>query len=225
VAGAVGVHHAVAGHHALLGKLGIATGRVAVAGARLKLVVAAVSMAAVGGFGVAAGPIIDRLSPSPNADRGIAVGPALLSSERSTGGSTRSAAGSFDPRMRAELRGPAPRTDRTPVDPVHGTTAGVPTTDTAVRPAADPGGSSTSGSGTSVSGSSDVMTVQLQKPVAAPTTTDPVALTTTPTGRQPDISPTSTPAGRPTPYGSTWTTSWTSNGTTVWEWSWTNGPD
>jgi RNA polymerase sigma factor (sigma-70 family) len=230
-AAAVGVHHALGGHHALLGKVGLATGRVAVAGARLKLVAAAVSMAAVGGFGVAAGPIIDRLGPSPHADRGIAVGPALLSSERSTG-PTPSSTGSFDPRMRADLRGPTPGTGAlTTPDPGHGSTTGAvdtgPTTNAEGDPSTGRAGTSTtpSDSVTGTSGPSAEMTMELQKAGAQPsatgptTTSDPVGLTTTPTGR-----PTAGITGTPTDGGTTWTTSWTSDGTTVWEWSWTRGP-
>jgi RNA polymerase sigma factor (sigma-70 family) len=73
-----------------LGKLGLGktvlgktvlrrfAGHLATVGARTKLAVAAVSMAAVGGFGVAAGPLLAHIDPAPpNADRGVTIGPLL----------------------------------------------------------------------------------------------------------------------------------------------------
>jgi RNA polymerase sigma factor (sigma-70 family) len=72
--GALGGRHLLLGR-ALLGRVG----HVLAVGTRAKVVVAALSVAAVGGAGLAAGPIITRLDPSPTVDRGVAVGPLLLS--------------------------------------------------------------------------------------------------------------------------------------------------
>lgn len=58
--------------------LGRFAGHLASVGARTKLAVAAVSMAAVGGLGVAAGPLLAHVDPSPpNADRAVTIGPLL----------------------------------------------------------------------------------------------------------------------------------------------------
>lgn len=59
------------GHHLGLAKV---AARVLV-GARLKMAVAAVSVVAVGGLGLAAGPLVARLNPSPTVNGGVAVGP------------------------------------------------------------------------------------------------------------------------------------------------------
>jgi RNA polymerase sigma factor (sigma-70 family) len=226
VGGALGAHHALAGHHALIGKAGIAVGRLAAAGARLKLVVAAVSMAAVGGFGVAAGPIISQLNPSPNADRGIAVGPVLLSQVPSAGQPAsvahRAAGDPFDSTMRAELRGPAAHRPPPPGQPTVTTLPAIPPQVTGSAGA--PVGSSQALAPTTVpvpTSTDSPVTMDLQgaqEPVSPTTTDDPVTVATTPTGRPvPEISvtPTDDPVG---------STSWTTDGTTVWEWSWTNTP-
>jgi RNA polymerase sigma factor (sigma-70 family) len=222
--GALGAHHALAGQHALLGKAGIAVGRLAAAGARLKLVVAAVSMAAVGGFGVAAGPILSQLSPSPNADHGVAVGPALLSPVSSTGqpagAHRRAGTDPFHSTMRAELSGPAAIHPHDPagrpvatMPPAFGAritgSSAVPAdTSHPVDPATTP----------DPAGSDQTVTMDLQDAHAPVSSSDdPVSVTSTPEPRPaPEIS--STPGD---PVSST---SWTTDGTTVWEWSWTNTP-
>jgi RNA polymerase sigma factor (sigma-70 family) len=203
---------AVGGHHALFGKAGMAAGRlaghVAAAAARMKLVVAAVSMAAVGGFGVVAGPIITHLDPSPNADRGIVVGPALLSSSRSGSSAAfdgsvahGTAGGAFDPPPRSTSH------DRQAQSGTVAAAGGAPVSSTG-------GASPTSDSASEVTTSSDAPSVQRQV-LQSSTTTDPVPLSSTPTGGRQVVVNTTTAAS-----DTVWSTSWTTNGTTVYEW-WT----
>lgn len=104
------------GHHLLLAKatLGRWVGGV-VAGVRLKVAVAAVSVVAVGGTGLAVGPLVARLDPSPTVDRGVAVGPAPLGTRPSTTRNVRPErmAGAFHP-ARGTTRPGHTSTDRPP---------------------------------------------------------------------------------------------------------------
>lgn len=102
------------GHGALGQVVGKFAGKGAVhaaaAGARLKLVATVLSMAAVGG--VAAGPFIGYLSPSPEVNRGVAVGPLLTVAPAPAPSSIivvpHRIIAAFVPTMRAEVRGAAP---------------------------------------------------------------------------------------------------------------------
>lgn len=186
---------------AMAGKMGL-VGHVAAASARLKLVVAAVSAVAVGGFGVVAGPVLRHIDPSPNAVRGIAVGPALLSTTPGTrpshtGGPTQGRiVGAFH-RMANHDAPPAPigRTTHpiapTSGGPALGTTAPTSTSAPAMTPAAP-----------------------------RPQQASPV---TTTAGDAPMLTPMATPQGTATPE-TTWSTSWTSAGTTVWLFGWSGRP-
>jgi RNA polymerase sigma factor (sigma-70 family) len=221
----LGAHHVLAGHQLLLGKL-------AAFGARFKLALAAVSMAAVGGFGVAAGPLVAHIDPVFNADRGDGVvGPVLLSSVDSGSApadSTRSGGG-FDPTMTSALQGPGVHRSRlgaaTRASGQPGRRVPAAAGDSADRtlwPGNPAVGGSSSETLTDSPGdaTSSSATMQLQEDTAdVTTTTDSVALSTTPTGR-------AGRGGSPSTEESTvWSTSWTTDGTTVWEtvWSWSSG--
>jgi RNA polymerase sigma factor (sigma-70 family) len=223
----LGAHHVLGGHPVLLGKL-------AAVGARFKLGIAAVSMAAVGGFGVAAGPLVAHIDPVFHADRGE-VGPVLLSSVDSGVPVVLSHVGvRFDPTMRSELRGPVRQHEQ--LERAPGTSAAVTSTttgDTGVGRALVPAGGGADGGAdgsssvtdtdpttTGTDGSSASMQLQEDTFGLTTTTTDPVALSTTPTGRA-GVEDTSTPPTK----SSVWSTSWTTDGTAVWEtvWSWSDG--
>jgi hypothetical protein len=217
----LGAHHVLGGHQLLLGML-------AAGGARFKLALAAVSMAAVGGFGVAAGPLMVHIDPVFHTDRDF-VGPVLLTSVDSGSAPTNPSRPGvrFDPTMTSELHGPGPHRMRQPdKSPPPGASADSTAPDPgagtngALVPAGAGGGSS-SASESATDGSTN-RTMQLQEDTAqvTTTTTDPVELSTTPTGR-PDLAGSSTPPTK----GTVWSTSWTTDGTTVWEtvWSWSNG--
>lgn len=213
---------ALGAHHALFGKTGVVAGRlvghVAGLGARMKLVAAAVSMAAVGGVGVAAGPIVTHLNPSPNADRGVVIGPELLSSSASTGGAAGGAphgfvahgsvAGAFDPGWTT------PASD--------GRAAGVASASSTTAGAAMAGGAAAGSNGAGASAttvtSADPGSMQLQAQPQVTTTTDSVPLSTTATRRR-EVATASTTTSTDT-VGST---SWTTNGTTYYEWWSTSG--
>ena len=211
---------AAAGQHAVLGKAGVAAGRfaghVATFGARLKLVVAAASMAAVGGFGVAAGPIITHLSPSPNADRGVVLGPLLLSSSSGTGGPDADTVAHGDAGATfPAVRGGAAQ-DRRSAAARSAATGGAQSLATSMSGSAAAGSGSTDTTTVEPPTNSTQQSVQRQVMVqASTTTTDPVALSTTPTGARQVVA--NTTSNRSTTVGST---SWTTNGTTVYEW-WT----
>jgi RNA polymerase sigma factor (sigma-70 family) len=216
---ALGAHHGIGG---FLAKL---AGHLTAAGARAKVVLAITSMAAAGGLGVAAGPIVANLHPTViNADRGDGVGPVLLYSVPGTSGHadssvTTSSASPFDPTMRSAVRGPA-------VDPrahlpagANGTPAGgvapVASTVTATQPQG-----SVAPAGTSASSGSSTKSLQMQAQTPPTTTTDSVPLSTTPA----PVRHTSGSGASPHGYTTVWSTSWTSNGTTVYEtvWSWSD---
>ena len=218
---ALGAHHGLA---ALLAKLTarVASGAAAM-GARFKLVVAAVSMAAVGGFGVAAGPIVQHFhSVIINADRGDGPDRALLhwvpatsAQLRSSTTTTRMAASPFDPTMRSEVRGPAIGAQQhAPAD----NAAAAPTTSAAPRTSAQ---DAQQAAVATTTGDSATPTRSKQAQAMTPaSTTDTVATTTAPApGRHP-AGTTSTKQ----PYETVWSTSWTSNGTTVYEtiWYWSD---
>lgn len=222
----LGAHHVLGGHPLLLGKL-------AAAGARFKLALAAVSMAAVGGFGVAAGPLMAHIDPVFHADQDV-VGPVLLSSVDSgsaPSNPTRPAV-RFDATMTSELHGPGVHRTRQAdrLAPPSGTSAG--STDAGPSSGTNgrmlPAGVASSGSDSDPAGGSESTTdgstdrtMQLQEDTAeiTTTTTDPVELSTTPTGRPGLVS------SSPPTKGTVWSTSWTTDGTTVWEtvWSWSDG--
>lgn len=102
----------LAWHGGLTGGLGKLAVHAAALGTRLKFVVAAVSMAAVGGAGVAAGPLIVHLSPSPNADRGVVVAPELTMVTSVTPPVAGPRRHTFSPTMHGDLRG-------LPIDALH----------------------------------------------------------------------------------------------------------
>lgn len=225
----LGAHH---GLGALLAKLtSRLAGNLAALGARAKLVLAAVSMAAVGGFGVAAGPIVAHLHTTAiDADRGDGLGPVLLHSVPGTsspGGawSSRSPLVPFDPTMSSEVRGPdhthhqpaaRPGVTTTATDPAVTTTEGAQQQQQHAMAANPATGAATSGAGGSKMGQ-----MQVQGSSVGATTTDTPPLTTTP-------SPARRTAGAATstarPRATVWSTSWTTNGTTIYEtiWSWSD---
>jgi hypothetical protein len=221
VAGLAGGHHVLAGS---VGKAALVAGRVAghvaAVGARLKLGVAVVSMVAVGGVGIAAGPLIARLDPSPSVDRGVAVGPALLSTSaqgstagpvggpgehRIVGTFARPAGGDTGVRSASRATPHVPPVADRPVGAAAGvtsaeltdarsstdTTTGAPQPQRADAPAGAAG--STDGP---LNGPS--MTSDDPEPFVSPVTTGAPTTTTDPV----------------------WSTSWTTDGTTVWVWSW-----
>lgn len=199
---------ALGGHHAVGVTAGRLFGHVAAFGARFKLVVAAVSMAAIGGVGVAAGPIIAHLDPSPNADGGIVIGPALLSSAGSSSPVQGSVAhGSANGAFRSVTHTTSNVQQQSQALGAH-VAAALATSDVS----GDPGPTS---DGTMVTTTTDTTQPTLQRQVLqAPTTTDSVPLSTTPTGRQVVANQTTTDSE------TVWSTSWTTDGTTVYEW-WT----
>jgi RNA polymerase sigma factor (sigma-70 family) len=198
---------ALAGH-AAVGKAGL-VGHLAAASARLKLAVAAVSAVAVGGFGVAAGPLLRHIDPSPPTDRGIAVGPLLRTP---TGGASDPShpagpthgriVGAFD-RM-ARQHGSYPPTGRSGHSTVRtsGMSAGGATTSTG-----------TSAPATSLATTSVAPKLRRAAPSTVTTTGEPAPMVT------PVVTPQAT-AAPPT----TWSTSWTSDGTTVWLFGWSGRP-
>jgi len=226
---ALGAHHGLA---ALLAKL---TGRVASSaaamGARFKLVVAAVSMAAVGGFGVAAGPIVAHLhSVIINADRGDGPEQALLHSVPGTSVQSKTStttahtpANSFDPTMRSEVRGPsAGMQQHAPAD----NTGVPPTTTEPPLTSAQDSQQQAAAAATTTDPVAPTKSKQVQAMTPAMTSatpTDSVGLTTT---QAPARRPAGTSSTPPTkqPYETVWSTSWTSNGTTVYEtvWYWSD---
>ncbi len=222
---ALGAHHGLLGKLGMgklgMGKAGMAAGRVAghvaAFGGRLKLVVAAVSMAAVGGFGVVAGPIIAHLGPSPNADRGVVVGPLLQSSDTGSAAAVPgsvahgSAGGVFPAVGHGTTRDRRPGTSASQSTASAAGTTGQDTGSAAT--AADPTGTTADPAGTTTTGSQ--MSVQRQALEGPTTTTNSVTVSTTPTGGRQAVANT-TSSGSET----VWSTSWTTNGTTVYEW-WT----
>jgi RNA polymerase sigma factor (sigma-70 family) len=179
---ALGMHHALAGHLAAFG-------------ARLKLVVAAVSMAAVGGAGVLAGPLITHIDSSPNADRGIVIAPAPITSAPTSGPVLHRMAGAFEEAPSSAAHAPIGlRTDpvgrRTdPADlvfPAASTT--VLTTTTAVMPAdpADTPPPAVPEQGmqpVDPAPTSPTVSMQVLQAGDPPTTTDPASSSSTATGR------------------------------------------
>lgn len=218
---ALGAHHGIA---ALLARLaGRVAGSAAAMGARFKLVVAAVSMAAVGGFGVAAGPIVAHLhSVIINADRGDGVEqllhsvPGTSAQPMSSTTTARTAASPFDPTMRSEVRGPMigqqqhAAADATGAAP---TTTGAPPTSS----------QDTQQPATTTDNSAATTKPKQVQAMTPATTTDSVALTSAPApGRHPAGATTTQSTKQP--YETVWSTSWTSNGTTVYEtvWYWSD---
>jgi RNA polymerase sigma factor (sigma-70 family) len=205
---ALGVHHHVVG--VTVAKLKL-TGKLAAVGARTKLVFAAVSMATVGGLGVVSGPVLAHLNPVViNADRGDVPSPLLHAVSGTSGRAnvplTHSTGSPFDPTIRSVVHGAAPRL-----------AAGGPTTTTAIAPQDTTGqGAPPAGPTSTTAGSTKP--VQIQQAAATPTT-DSVALSTTP----PPYKGTGTSAPQK-PHQTVWSTSWTTNGTTVYEtvWSWSD---
>jgi RNA polymerase sigma factor (sigma-70 family) len=208
---ALGAHH-----HVLGASVAKVTGKLAkftAVGARAKLVFAAVSVAAAGGLGVVSGPILAHLNPvTINADRGD---PPLLHAVSGTSAhvdvpATRSTGSPFDPTMRAVVHGPPPHLAAgSPVT----TTVGPPQSTADVAAAA---GATPTGAPSATDGSTQPM--QIQQAAATPTT-DSVALSTTP----PPTKGSGTSAPQK-PHETVWSTSWTTNGTTVYEtvWSWSD---
>jgi hypothetical protein len=203
---------ALGGHHVAGATAGRLFGHVAAFAARFKLVVAAASMAAVGGFGVAAGPIIAHLNPSPDADRGTVIGPALLSS---AGSSAPVRQGSVAHGVDGSVFGAV--THGTPPDPDRSAHVAVAVTTSTVTQSATPGDSDSAAPATTTTATT-TPTIQRQQ-LQAPTTSNSVPLSTTPTGGRAAVADTTT-SGTAT----VWSTSWTTDGTTVYEWwSVTNG--
>jgi hypothetical protein len=188
---------ALAGH-AAIGKVGL-IGHIAATSARLKLAVAAVSAVAVGGVGVAAGPVISHFDPSSPTNRGVAVGPALLSTVPVTGarhafGPTRGRiAGEFAPVDHPATHIPAGRPTYPNVPATHGRA-----TTGAARATTSPAGADTTSAAP-----------RLQRAGVTPTGDTPV-----------DVAPMATAQ----PPVTEWSTSWTSAGTTVWLWGWSGRP-
>jgi hypothetical protein len=208
---------ALGGHHHVLGatvaKLTGKMAELAAVGARAKLVFAAVSMATVGGLGVVSGPVLAHLNPvTIHADRGDVPGPPLLHAVSGTSAhadlpATHSTGSPFDPTMRSVVHGPRPRAGSpatTTVDPPYSTT------NAAVQNAQPAGRTSATDGSTK--------TMQVQQAAATPTT-DSIPLSTTPAPTK--GYGTSAPQK---PQQTVWSTSWTTNGTTVYEtvWSWTD---
>ncbi len=205
---ALGAHHHVVG--VTVAKLKL-TGKLAAVGARAKLVCAAVSMATVGGLGVVSGPVLAHLNPVViNADRGDGPGPLLHAVSGTSGHAnlpmTHSTGSPFDPTIRSVVHGPQPRL-----------AAGGPTTTTGAAPQSTTGQSAQPAGQTSAPAGSS-KPVQIQQAAATPTT-DSVALSTTP----PPYKGSGTSAPQK-PHQTVWSTSWTTNGTTVYEtvWSWSD---
>jgi RNA polymerase sigma factor (sigma-70 family) len=205
---ALGAHQHVLG--ATMAKLPL-TAKLAAMGARAKLVVAAASMAAAGGLGVVSGPVLAHLNPvTINADRGD---PPLLHAVSGTSAAanlpaTHSSGSPFDPTMRSVVHGPQPRL-----------AAGSPGTTTIVPPRTTTAVGTGPAGATTVSGGS-TKSVQAQQAAGTPTQpTDSVALATTP----PPTKGSGTSAPQK-PHQTVWSTSWTTNGTTVYEtvWSWSD---
>ncbi|HEY3607628.1 MAG TPA: sigma-70 family RNA polymerase sigma factor [Pseudonocardiaceae bacterium] len=203
---ALGAHHHVLG--ATVVKL-----KLAAMGARAKLVVAAASMAAAGGLGVVSGPVLAHLNPvTINADRGD---PPLLHAVSGTSApanvpATHSSGSPFDPTMRSVVHGPQPRL----AAGSPGTTTVVPSlTTTTNAVGAGPAGA------TSASGGSTKSVQAQQAGVTSTQPTNSVALATTP----PPTKGSGTSAPQK-PHQTVWSTSWTANGTTVYEtvWSWSD---
>lgn len=183
--------------------LGSAAGKGAAMGARLKLVVAATSMVAVGGFGITAGPLLHHGPPGLHADGGdnlqIPVAPAISASSPGSG------AGRFrDTGLggRTPSR-PAPTSSPTERSTIRPTTksdngAAVPVVDQGKqRNAPAPSGAGSASN-------------QLQ--AGSPVTTEPTTMPTT----DPTMEPATGGAGDET----VWSTVWTTNGTTIWETVW-----
>jgi hypothetical protein len=178
-------------------------GKGAAMGARLKLVVAATSMVAVGGFGITAGPLLHHGPPQLHADGGenlqIPVAPAISASSP---GSAAGHGGSTRPDAATPSR-PAPTTSPVGRSTIRPTTksnngAAVPVADqgkqgNAPRPASDGSASN-----------------QLQS--GSPVTTQPTTVPTT----DPTMEPATGSPGQET----VWSTVWTTNGTTIWETVW-----
>ncbi|HEX5404232.1 MAG TPA: sigma-70 family RNA polymerase sigma factor [Pseudonocardiaceae bacterium] len=180
--GALGMHHALAGHLAWVG-------------ARLKLVVAAVSMAAVGGAGVLAGPLLTHIAPAPDADRGVVVGPAPVASAQVVAPELHRMAGAFEPTT-TPPRAPTERGHRehTIVAPMAATTPLISTSPAASSPATpelpvpdvQPAGAMTpvlTPVMTTTPTTPTTLSMQVLQAGPPSTTTDPTATTDPPTGR------------------------------------------
>ncbi|HEY1575309.1 MAG TPA: sigma factor [Pseudonocardiaceae bacterium] len=184
-----------------LGKAGL-IGHVAATSARLKLAVAAVSAVAVGGFGVAAGPVFDHLDPSPN--HAMAVGPALLSTAPVTATGARRATGPKQGRIAAAFH---PTTTRHHSAPTGRSTHPIaPTTD-----ARAPEHSATTTRPSPPAPTTTSVEPQLRRAAATPVTTTV------------DAAPMVTQQATAAPL-TPWSTSWTSGDTTVWLWGWSGRP-
>lgn len=209
---AIGATTAV--HGGLGGKLaalGSRLGRFAGLGARAKLAFAAVSVAAVGGFGVAAGPLVGHLVISINADRGHGVSsPTLGRVSSGTAGASATGAvtantpshASVGPRRtavstRSRAGGGANPADQ--VAPVAAPSSGPAAPGTSSSGARFPG---PTGGGTAPPVAPQVLSAQ-QASSGVTTTPDPATLTTN-------------AAANGTRPPTAWTTSWTTDGTTVW---------
>ncbi|HEX5119095.1 MAG TPA: sigma-70 family RNA polymerase sigma factor [Pseudonocardiaceae bacterium] len=190
--------------HAALGKAGL-IGHIAVTSARLKLAVAAVSAVAVGGFGIAAGPVLHRLDPSPN--HGMAVGPALLSTAPVTDTRASRATGLMQGRIAAAFH-PATRHHATP-------------TGRATHPIAP----TTQATAPGTTGSSTTRTTPPSPPSPTTTSAEPrlQRAAATPVTTTVDAAPMMTPQATAAPM-TTWSTSWTNGDTTVWLWGWSGRP-
>ncbi|HEX9334526.1 MAG TPA: hypothetical protein VF892_01525, partial [Pseudonocardiaceae bacterium] len=171
-----------------------------------------------------AGPILSHLHAVViNADRGDGVGPVLLHSVPGSSASagysmTRSTGRPFDPTMRSEVRGPSADKQRAPAGAAATSTPAAPT-DTSAATGQHVGGAATTAGTASTSAATRPMQMQAQG-AGTTTTTDSVALSTTPAPARHVAGSTSNGP----PYETVWSTSWTTNGTTVYEtvWSWSD---
>jgi RNA polymerase sigma factor (sigma-70 family) len=197
-------------------------GKAAAFGVRFKLAVATMSMVAVGGLGVSAGPLLLHMTSQINADQGtvqqLPVLPNVLTSGAS-GVITRP----FGPGLPPESTGTAIRGPRG--HQAQQGQAGATTTTTTLSSAASSSngassggqastGSTHTGASPQVLGSSSNQQSSTtssattgRKPFSASPTTDPTVTQTTDSGM--------------TPQESVWSTSYTTDGTTVWITRWT----
>lgn len=210
-------HPLAAKSGALAAKSGAAAGRFAgrfaALGARVKLGLAAVSVAAVGGLGVVAVPLAGHEAPSIIADRGDGgVGTPLLGLASS--GAAGSDVAPQDPavRFRPTGRTGSPAAVRPTAGPARDRGASAP-------PA--PGAQQADTAAPPPSQASSAQAGPQPQQAAAPvsTTPDPATMTGSPTRRT--AAPVQPPPSTQQQQSTTvWTTSWTTDDTTVWMTVW-----
>jgi RNA polymerase sigma factor (sigma-70 family) len=198
-------------------------GKAAAFGVRFKLAIATISMVAVGGLGVTAGPLLLHMTTQINADQGtvqeLPVLPNVLTSG-SRGPITRPF---FGPGLPPESTGTSirgPRGHQAQQGQAGSTTTAALSSASGSSSGASSGGQTSTGS-THTGASPQVLGSSSNQ--QQPSNTSPASTGRKPFSASPTTDPTVTQTTDPgmTPQETVWSTSYTTDGTTVWITRWT----